>query len=197
MDPALLRPGRIDRKIQYYLATKEQAKALFIRFYPISYTTLSSERPSDSEDSEKKPVSLSLADKESAIKALASEFALNFPEEEFTTAELQGYLLSCKKEPERAAAEVGQWVENERKEREERKMREAERLAKMKERKEAREADRLQSSLDRLKERRGRQDVSGSPGNETREGAEGSISVSSSESRSSTPSTENDPATLH
>ncbi|KAJ6570429.1 hypothetical protein B0H10DRAFT_2107909 [Mycena sp. CBHHK59/15] len=34
LDPALLRPGRIDRKIAYELATTDQARALFMRFFP-------------------------------------------------------------------------------------------------------------------------------------------------------------------
>ncbi|KAJ7191956.1 P-loop containing nucleoside triphosphate hydrolase protein, partial [Mycena pura] len=34
LDPALLRPGRIDHKVQYELTTEEQARALFARFFP-------------------------------------------------------------------------------------------------------------------------------------------------------------------
>ncbi|KAJ7702811.1 P-loop containing nucleoside triphosphate hydrolase protein [Mycena rosella] len=34
LDPALLRPGRIDRKVAYELATASQAHALFLRFFP-------------------------------------------------------------------------------------------------------------------------------------------------------------------
>ncbi|KAF9556921.1 P-loop containing nucleoside triphosphate hydrolase protein [Agrocybe pediades] len=169
LDPALLRPGRIDRKVQYYLATKEQAKALFIRFYPVSHTTLLAEHTTSSLDSEK--LSLPTDKKRAMIQALASEFASNFPEHEFTTAELQGYLLSCKKEPERAAAEVMNWVEEERNERKARKAREEARMIRIKERKEAREADRLQVSLDRLRERGGRVEGVGIP-IETAGGAE-------------------------
>ncbi|KAF7325509.1 hypothetical protein MKEN_00399900 [Mycena kentingensis (nom. inval.)] len=36
LDPALLRPGRIDHKVQYELATEEQARALFMRFFPVA-----------------------------------------------------------------------------------------------------------------------------------------------------------------
>ncbi|KAJ7662552.1 P-loop containing nucleoside triphosphate hydrolase protein [Mycena polygramma] len=34
LDPALLRPGRIDRKVGYELSTAQQAHALFLRFFP-------------------------------------------------------------------------------------------------------------------------------------------------------------------
>ena len=118
MDPALLRPGRIDRKIQYKLATREQATALFLRFFPQSYITF--------EDSE----ASSVDEKQFRLVKLAKTFSQGVPEYEFSTAELQGYLLSCKKHPEQAATGVGAWVEQERIERKERKEREIERKAK-------------------------------------------------------------------
>lgn len=118
MDPALLRPGRIDRKIQYKLATREQATALFLRFFPQSYITF--------EDSE----ASSVAEKQFKLGEMAKTFSQDVPEYEFSTAELQGYLLSCKKHPEQAATGIGAWVEKERIERKERKEREIERKAK-------------------------------------------------------------------
>ncbi|KAJ7806819.1 hypothetical protein B0H13DRAFT_1929402 [Mycena leptocephala] len=35
-DPSLLRPGRIDRKVAYGLAIRDQAQSLFIHFFPES-----------------------------------------------------------------------------------------------------------------------------------------------------------------
>ena len=138
LDPALLRPGRIDRKIQYKLATKQQAIALFNRFYPESHTTLKSK-----ED-------LSPTEKISAIQMLAEDFAQGVPEHEFSTAELQGYLLTCKKEPELAVEGISEWIVQERKEKMEREAREAERKAKNLEARDKREVTQLQGSLAKL-----------------------------------------------
>ena len=138
LDPAILRPGRIDRKIQYKLATKQQAIALYNRFYPESHTTLKSK-----ED-------LSPSEKIEAIQRLAEDFAQGVPEHEFSTAELQGYLLTCKREPEQAVQGVSKWVVQERKDKEDRKARDAERKAKTLEARDKRDATQLQGSLARL-----------------------------------------------
>ena len=104
------------------MATKEQAKALFCRFYPESHTTLKSAGKEEKE--------LSPAEKTLAIQTLAEKFAEGVPEHEFSTAEMQGYLLSCKKEPEQAVDGILDWVVQERKDREDKEVREAERKAK-------------------------------------------------------------------
>ncbi|KIM35523.1 hypothetical protein M413DRAFT_449721 [Hebeloma cylindrosporum] len=154
LDPALLRPGRIDRKIQYYLATKIQAEALFIKFYPASHTTLSSELSASPSDQvslpEKPPVVISMSERQSALVELAKEFASQIPEHEFSTAELQGYLLMHKNRPERAVSGALEWVEVERKECKERIEKEEERKLRLKERREDKEAKRLQGSLARI-----------------------------------------------
>ncbi|KIM42018.1 hypothetical protein M413DRAFT_445204 [Hebeloma cylindrosporum] len=154
LDPALLRPGRIDRKIQYYLATKTQAEALFIKFYPASLTTLSSELSASPSGPnvvlEKSPMVMNISERQAALVELAKEFASHVPEHEFSTAELQGYLLMWKKSPESAVSGVSEWVEVERKERKERLEREEERKQQLKEKREAQEAERLQGSLTRI-----------------------------------------------
>jgi len=106
LDPALLRPGRIDMKIQYNLSTRQQASALFARFFIES-------RFSATTDSEK---SLTGDD----LSRLEKEFAALIPEDEFSTAELQGYLLTCKKDPVEAVAGVVAWIEKERAEKRDR-----------------------------------------------------------------------------
>lgn len=41
---------------------------------------------------------------------LARDFARHIPEGQFSPAEIQGFLLKRKKDPRRAAVEVGEWV---------------------------------------------------------------------------------------
>ncbi|CAA7264031.1 unnamed protein product [Cyclocybe aegerita] len=135
LDPALIRPGRIDKKIQYKLATQAQAEALFLRFYPEDLM------PFFSASSEKSALELS---------SLAASFASVIPEHEFSTAELQGYLLTFKKDPAGASHGAAAWIAQEQHDREERKRKEAEKKAKAKEKREEREASALKGPLARL-----------------------------------------------
>lgn len=84
----------------YELTSKSQAASLFNRFFPATHATLQNGEWSAKE-------------KESRLSTLAQEFAENIPEHEFSTAELQGFLLSCKREPERAATGVQAWADQE------------------------------------------------------------------------------------
>jgi chaperone BCS1 len=61
-------------------------------------------------------------------------FAEQLPEEEFTTAELQGYLLSHKRDPDGAVKDMMKWIESERAERQRRKEVEEKEKLKSKER---------------------------------------------------------------
>lgn len=107
MDPALLRPGRIDRKIPYHLATKEQAAALFTRFFSPGCISESIETGALTGKIEgKHDVQL--------ITNLSKSFASQVPSHEFSVAELQGYLLGFKKQAEEAAVGVAAWIEQER-----------------------------------------------------------------------------------
>ncbi|KAJ7615764.1 P-loop containing nucleoside triphosphate hydrolase protein [Mycena polygramma] len=118
LDSALLRPGRIDRKIEYALSTPEQTSALFVRFFPEArFPQFAAAEFSD--------------EKQETIASLAAQFAAAVPENEFSTAELQGYLQGHKTRPEEAARGVGAWVEAERADRAAREMRENERREKM------------------------------------------------------------------
>lgn len=107
-----MRPGRIDRKIQYKLATQAQAEALFLRFYPEDVLKRELDRrslspsPSPSLPSEKQQQDVS-----DLLHTLASKFSNAIPSHEFSTAELQGYLLTWKISPSQAAAGAAAWVE--------------------------------------------------------------------------------------
>jgi chaperone BCS1 len=150
LDPALMRPGRIDMKIQYHLANKMQAAALFKRFFPTKHVKLfdipssalsliDHPLPSgaiDTDADSEKTQEAKDAEKDAAISAyladLAESFSKGVPKSEFSTAELQGYLLIHKREPLKAASCVGEWVASERKLREDKKKRDEEKKAKMK-----------------------------------------------------------------
>lgn len=143
LDPAILRPGRIDKKIEYSLATQEQASALFSRFFPESrfgHLKPASPVASDatSTDSDASPTEKEPAMSVPIIHELANTFASHVPTGEFSTAELQGYLLSCKTSPEQAVSGIEAWVEQERQDIKDREERETERKQKAKMAKEKR-----------------------------------------------------------
>ncbi|KAG6835270.1 hypothetical protein H0H93_003258, partial [Arthromyces matolae] len=126
IDPALLRPGRVDKKVEYKLSTKIQAHALFMQIFsprsPGDDTVTSS-----SSSIEKFPSETSAHINK--ITDLATRFAAQIPDEEFSTAELQGFLLAWKRNPEEAVKHIGEWVVQQQKERKEREDRESERKA--------------------------------------------------------------------
>ncbi|KAF2798833.1 P-loop containing nucleoside triphosphate hydrolase protein [Melanomma pulvis-pyrius CBS 109.77] len=135
LDAALIRPGRVDLQVPFTLATKDQARDIFKRMYstehdtklakPTSSTskpaaspapapaTLSEKASSDNGDSEflelltRAPV-LDIVEP-AQLKAMAEEFAAQLPENTFSPAEIQGFLLMRKKEPSRALKEVVAW----------------------------------------------------------------------------------------
>ncbi|KAJ2923081.1 hypothetical protein H1R20_g9114, partial [Candolleomyces eurysporus] len=114
LDSALLRPGRIDRKVHYKLTGKAQAAALFSRFFPAEHVTLLCEAEKGK---------LAAAEKASRLATLANEFAETIPDYEFSTAELQGFLLSCKRKPEEAVLKAKLWVTQELLERQQKPIR--------------------------------------------------------------------------
>lgn len=72
------------------------------------------------------------ATEQSHIQRLATLFASQIPAEEFTTAELQGFLLGCKKQPVQAVQKVAEWVRAEREEKAKKEEREKKRQEKAK-----------------------------------------------------------------
>ncbi|KAJ7351438.1 P-loop containing nucleoside triphosphate hydrolase protein [Mycena albidolilacea] len=116
LDPALIRPGRMDLKIQYGLATNEQLEQMFDRFYPYSEDILSELGPSIgcyfSQTTGKRLSS-------DALAGLAKEFAAAIPAARYSIAQLQGYLLNNKNDPEAAVQGIGAWIVAQEKEKRE------------------------------------------------------------------------------
>ncbi|KAJ7036357.1 P-loop containing nucleoside triphosphate hydrolase protein [Mycena alexandri] len=116
LDPALIRPGRMDLKIQYGLATNEQLEQMFDRFYPFNEDSVPELGPSiGCYFSKTTGVRLSAP----ALAALAKDFAAVIPSGRYSIAQLQGYLLSSKNDPEGALEGIGAWIEAQEKEKKE------------------------------------------------------------------------------
>ena len=81
LDAALLRPGRIDKKVQYKLATRKQALALFERFFPHSRFGHLMANGHDNHDK--------LCSSQLQLSQLGEEFVSGVPEYEFSTTQLQ------------------------------------------------------------------------------------------------------------
>ena len=155
LDDALVRPGRVDMKVTFTLASRSQIWQLFVRMYsadsrtnglaknktgsvkPFSHSSTKSPTAAPKVNTEKDPSSYNKrtsivpallstpppSPKEQSslsqppvdstlledIEAIATAFAAKLPENTFTPAEIQGFLLTRKKEPGRALNEVEVW----------------------------------------------------------------------------------------
>ncbi|KIY03444.1 uncharacterized protein Z520_00135 [Fonsecaea multimorphosa CBS 102226] len=88
LDPALTRPGRVDYRLEFELATKEQAHNIFLRLQ----------------------ASNSHGEARVGLEELAQAFADKIPEKVLSPAEIQDFLLHRPDDPERAVREAGDWV---------------------------------------------------------------------------------------
>ncbi|KAH7135127.1 BCS1 N terminal-domain-containing protein [Dendryphion nanum] len=135
LDAALIRPGRVDLQVQFTLSTREQAADIFRRMYSTEVDERAEEkRLKDNEKKEKKTSTMvpknqkwsgSKEDDEflelltrdpvldivepEKLKEMAQAFADEIPEDKFSPAEIQGFLLMRKKEPSRALKDVAKW----------------------------------------------------------------------------------------
>jgi chaperone BCS1 len=140
LDAALIRPGRVDHQVAFGNATQNQIRELFERMYThdlprtkllistaslspspspsppaasITSQTTALPQPSSSardrdrerEKAEREAIS------EAELRLVAASFARQVPDDRFSPAEIQGFLLKRKTDPRKALAEVGGWVE--------------------------------------------------------------------------------------
>lgn len=130
LDPALIRPGRVDMKIHFTLAGKDAIGGLFERMFEdysshsYSDSTSSDFSPSDTKtppssassecglekrETRDDEVAKDIARKQ-RLKEMTREFVKLIPELTFSPAEIQGYLLQHKNRPERALERTELWV---------------------------------------------------------------------------------------
>lgn len=122
LDSALIRPGRVDLQVAFTNATRSQIKELFERMYTSDDSRV---RP-DTKHLPKSSPTMSITSKGPAetmleagfdyearsLEDCAEEFSDSIPDGVLSPAEVQGFLLKRKKEPQRACREVGKWVES-------------------------------------------------------------------------------------
>ncbi|CUS13367.1 unnamed protein product, partial [Tuber aestivum] len=99
LDAALIRPGRVDMKIEFKLAEEEAIAGLFARMYEDYEKKMEDERSAEER-----------AAKEKHLSELVAKFTKIMPQGVFSPADVQGYLLQHKNRPERAVECAEKWV---------------------------------------------------------------------------------------
>ena len=147
LDPALIRAGRMDVKIEYKLATEYQIEQTFLRFFERTFVQSQADGSASSSAHVQAPRPSFLSgfsdDKMSTaeellplseVYELASAFSKAIPAHTFALAQVQGYLLTKKCEPRGAVRDAEKWVEEQ--------MNERKRIEELKEKKKARRRER-------------------------------------------------------
>ncbi|EPT02251.1 hypothetical protein FOMPIDRAFT_1047954 [Fomitopsis schrenkii] len=112
LDPALIRPGRMDVQVEFRLASKLQAEQLFKCFYDPSTSVNSASTTCLSSQ-------LHIAygspprDETTSLEDLAARFARIIPDRKLSMASLQGYLMGYKAQSQSAVEDAPGWVERE------------------------------------------------------------------------------------
>ncbi|KAI1654875.1 BCS1 N terminal-domain-containing protein [Daldinia decipiens] len=127
LDDALIRPGRVDLQVAFANATRDQARELFVRMYeedsgrPTTITTTTTTTTTTTatvnKNQEKiaangiapQPTDLDISISE--LPTVAAAFGAKIPDDEFSPAQIQGYLLKRKRQPRKALEEADKWVE--------------------------------------------------------------------------------------
>lgn len=103
LDPALIRPGRVDLQVAFTFATRDQIHEIYMRMY----SATSEEQASQKRMSNFKPVKITDPEK---LQSMARRFADRIPADRFSPAEIQGYLLMRKRAPQKALDDLDKWT---------------------------------------------------------------------------------------
>lgn len=110
LDDALIRPGRIDKQIFLGHISPRTAELVFMGKFGSEHTDAAP--------------NANLERGDNMMRKLALSFSRQIPEDAFTPAQIQGYLLCYRNSPVAAAAGIVKWIEEEKA-----KLQEAETLA--------------------------------------------------------------------
>lgn len=207
LDKALIRPGRVDKIVKFGRADRGMTAAIFKAIYrpegdeATRWETSAADKAQD----EKRQ-----ADVVAEVDMLADRFADLIPDDEFSPAELQGYLLKHKRDPAGALEGAARWVvlaraekverdaeegakhqtESEEKELREKEKREKEKRGKEKREKEKREKERAKER--RRKSKRSQRKSQKSSGSSSSEADSGGDATSSELEPESEPESESE-----
>lgn len=111
LDEALIRPGRVDVQVGFRNASSEQAAELFHRMYEPSRAphVVANGAASSSDKPEEEILGLGVTASE--LREVSAEFGKLIPDEVFSPAEIQGFLLKRKKTPRKALEDAPEWIE--------------------------------------------------------------------------------------
>ena len=116
LDSALLRPGRIDARVRFDLATRKDAEHLFVQMFTVDRENGSiADVPSEKANMAAKPGRGGLPRQRPIFRAdeiadMAREFAAGLPDRALSAAEIQGFLMIHKSRPDKAVANAEKWM---------------------------------------------------------------------------------------
>lgn len=109
--PALIRPGRVDVQREFALADRGMLRGIFEKFYATK-TTSDGDEDDAMMDEGSSECRTSEDDDDERLEELCETFTLSIPENAVSMAEVQGFLLVRRGDPEAAAREARQWYED-------------------------------------------------------------------------------------
>lgn len=140
LDRALVRPGRIDRMIFLGHISQKSAELMFLRMYSHDDPVYNHQGAEPSEQLEQSLGGASRQISEQQLRDLAVDFSSQIPEEKFTPAQIQGFLLSHRNAPASAASSINIFIRDTLEQQKEQELRVKEAEEKERKRKEKKSA---------------------------------------------------------